>query len=215
MSDEQQHSTLPVIALVSGPWGSGTSALCAMLNALGVHAQGPFFETNDPLTPACFEMLAFNKLVNRLVHEPTLQRKQPSDVIKQELISFRNEYFSDITNQQAEIQLLKTPASSALLPDLAQIFRLKHVIVLRDFESIERSRLRRKWPEYLGKAGAEIIYRQLVDFTARSNTPTLFVRHRHIVTPNSCEKLTTTLARFFSINPDEQQYKAALKSVAR
>lgn len=215
MQNEHQPSALPAIVLVSGPWGSGTSALCAMLHGLGVHAQGPFFQTNDPLTPACFEMLAFNKLVNRLVHEPTLQRKQPSDAIKQELSAFCNEHFTNRPGQPIKVQLLKTPASSALLPELIQVFSLKHIIVLRDFESIERSRLRRKWPEYLGKVGAEIIYNQLVDFTARNDTPTLFVRHREIIEPKSCEHLLSRISQFISLKPTEQQRQSALKAVSR
>ena len=90
---KNREQGLPPIALVCGPWGSGTSSLCSLLNALGVHAQGPFFQTNDPLTPACFEMLAFNKLVNQLVDETTLERKQSSQVIEERVAMFRDKHF--------------------------------------------------------------------------------------------------------------------------
>lgn len=209
------RSLLPPIALVCGPWGSGTSALCAVLDALGVHAKGPFFQTNDPLTPACFEMLAFNKLVNQLVDESTLECKRPSNVIKQQLISFRDQLFTNRGSKLSNIQLLKTPASSALLPELQKVFSLKLLICLRDFESIENSRQRRGWPEHLGKAGAERIYRQLLNFTACSDVPALFVRHRDLIEPERLRHLLINLSDFLVLKPTLQQRQRALKAVAR
>ena len=209
------RSALPPIALVCGPWGSGTSALCAVLNALGVHAEGPFFQTNDPLTPACFEMLAFNKLVNRLVDESTLECKHPSNVIKQQLLEFRDQHFTIQPNKCSAIQLLKTPACSALLPELQNIFSLRLLVCLRDFEAIEHSRQRRGWPEHLGQVGAERIYHQLLNFISSSDAPALFVRHRDLIKPEPLSNLIINLSDFLALKPTLQQRQLAIKVVTR
>ena len=205
----------PPIALVCGPWGSGTSALCALIHALGVNAKGPFFKTNDPRTPDCFEMLAFNKLVNKLVDEKTLEHKLSSHNIKDQLTAFRDDYFKSKRNESVQLELLKTPACSALLAELEQVFSLRLLICLRSREDIEQSRLRRGWPKHLGAAGAELIYQQILEFTANSDAPFLFIRHRQITNPQACRHLLTTLANFLSLRPTELQRQRALRSVAR
>jgi hypothetical protein len=209
----QQEQKNPQIALVCGPWGSGTSALCALVNALGVHAQGPFFQTNDPRTPACFEMLAFNRLVNQLVDETSLERKETPQVIEERLTMFRNQHFSREESSDNKLELLKTPASSALLPELQKVFSLRLLICLRELKAIEQSRQRRGWPPHLGKAGAERIYSQLIDFTASSDCPFLFVRQRDIIETKRCRRLFNRLTNFLQLQPSEEQFQRALKAV--
>ena len=212
---KNREQGLPPIALVCGPWGSGTSALCSLLNALGVHAQGPFFQTNDPLTPACFEMLAFNKLVNQLVDETTLERKQSSQVIEQRVAMFRDKHFFKGNNSANSLQLLKTPASSALLPELKKMFNLHLLICLRELKEIEQSRRRRLWPSHYGQTGAGRIYSQLIDFTASSDCPFLFVRQQDIVHPERCRTLLNHLSKFLELQPSKQQIQQALQAVSR
>lgn len=212
MHREQQ---LPPLALVCGPWGSGTSALCSLLNAIGVHAQGPFFQTNDPRTPACFEMLAFNKLVHQLVDERTLERKQSSRVIEERIAMFRDKHFSRENNSTKRLQLLKAPASSALLPELQKVFNLHLLICLREHKAIEQSRQRRGWPSHFGQAGADRIYSQLINFTAGSDCPVLFVRQRDIVQPARCRELLKRLSDFLELQPSAQQMHQALNAVKR
>ena len=210
-----QEQELPSIALICGPWGSGTSALCALVHALGVHAQGPFFQTNDPRTPACFEMLTFNRLVNQRVDETTLERKETSQVIQARLTTFRDQHFSKNENSAKRLELLKTPASSALLPELQKVFSLHLLICLRERKAIEASRKRRRWPAHLGKAGAERIYSQIIDFTASSDCPALFIRQRDIIETKRCRPLINRLASFLQLQPSEQQRQRALQAVAR
>ena len=212
MHREQQ---LPPLALVCGPWGSGTSALCSLLNAIGVHAQGPFYQTNDPRTPSCFEMLAFNNLVNQLVDEKTLKRRHSSQFILDQLITFRDQHLIQQGNLKNQLQLLKTPASSALLPELQQVFSLQLLICLREFKEIEQTRQRRGWPPHLGQSGAEQIYKQLLNFTASSNSPFLFVRYRDMMDQEHRQQLLSRVSQFLSINPSKQQQQHALKAVTR
>ena len=209
------QTSKPPIALVCGPWGSGTSALCAMIHALGVNAKGPFFKTNDPLTPDCFEMLAFNKLVNKLVDEKTLERKLASRNIQDLITAFCGQYFKTSHHEPVQLQLLKTPACSALLAELDQVFSLRLLVCLRSRKEIEESRLRRGWPKHLGSAGAELIYQQILEFIANSDVPSLFVRHRQITNPQACRQLLSTLANFLSLKPTKLQQQRALRSVAR
>ena len=215
VTEAHQDQRHPTISLICGPWGSGTSALCALVNAIGVHAQGPFFQTNDPRTPACFEMLAFNRLVNQLVDETTLERKGTSQGIQERLTTFRDQHFRREGSIDNKLELLKTPASSALLPELQKVFSLRLLICLRELKAIEDSRQRRGWPAHLGKAGAERIYSQLIDFTASSDCPFLFVRQRDIIEPKRCRRLLNRLASFLQLQPSEEQFQRALKAVTR
>ena len=160
-------------------------------------------------------MLAFNKLVNLLVDERTLERKLSSKNTQDQLTAFRNQHFQTKHNEAAQLELLKTPACSALLAELEQVFSLRLLICLRSREDIEQSRLRRGWPKHLGAAGAELIYQQILEFTANSDAPFLFIRHRQITNPQACRHLLTTLANFLSLRPTELQHQRALRSVAR
>ena len=203
------------ILLVCGPWGSGTSAICALLNAIGIHAQGPFFKTNDPLTPHSYEMAAFQQLITNLVDEATLTRKHSSQIIHKQLIAFNALAFQGEHSNSHKLQLLKSPASCAILPELSSIYPLKLLICLRDFDSIEASRQRRGWPEHFGKAGAEIIYQQLLDFTAKSDVPFRFIRHRDISDAERCLASLKSLANWLQLRPTSKQYQQALDAVSR
>ena len=203
------------IILVSGPWGSGTSAMCALLNAIGVHAQGPFFKTNDPLTSHSYEMAAFQQLITNLVDETTLTRKRSSQDIQKQLIAFNALDLQSEHSNPHKLQLLKSPASCAILPELSGIYSLKLLICLRDLDSIEASRQRRGWPAHFGKAGAEIIYQQLLDFTAKSDVPFRLIRHRDISNAQRCLVLLKSLANWLQLRPTSKQYQQALDAVSR
>lgn len=199
------------LVLVCGPWGSGTSACCSILSEIGVNTPGPFFQVRDPLTPNCYEMNAFRNVVLNLVDEMTLKLLRPNSEIEKVLQAFQLEHFPS----SETLSLLKCPASSALLPYMHSIFSLKTIIVLRDAESIERSRVRRNWPAQYGSIGASKIYAQLLDSISTIDLPYLFVRHRDIINPQRCFKLVDVLARYLSLNPSSIQRRLAVQSISR
>ena len=205
----------PSIALVCGPWGSGTSAVCTLINALGIHAQGPFYKTGDPLTPVSFEMDSFNILVRELVDETTLLRKAPIRTIREKLITFSNHFISSGRDSNCAIQLLKTPACSALLDELNNVFSLKLLICMRDLESIEQSRLRRRWPRHLGRIGAGKIYVQVQSFINTNKIDFIHINHEEVVDPLKCKLLIPRLSNFLAIEPSPIQIETALKAVTR
>jgi hypothetical protein len=205
----------PSIALVCGPWGSGTSAVCTLINALGIHAQGPFYRTGDPLTPASFEMDSFNILVRQLVDETTLLRKEPIRTIREKLMTFSNRFISSDRDSNSAIQLLKTPACSALLDELNNVFSLKLLICMRDLESIEQSRLRRGWSRHLGRTGAEKIYAQTQSFIKTNKINFIHIGYEEVIDPLKCKLLIPRLSKFLEVEPSPVQIETALKAVTR
>lgn len=210
----KEKAEKPTIALVCGPWGSGTSALCKLINTLGVHAKGPFYRTGDQRTPDSFEMSTFNALVRELVDETTLQRKESVSTVREKLITFSNRFLYSDKDCNSAIQLLKTPACSALLHELDNVFSLRVLICLRDLESIEQSRLRRGWPEHLGKSGAIKIYDQIHDFAKDNKSIINYVHYKDMIIPEHCELLIPTLCDFLGLSPSTFQIKSAIKAVS-
>jgi len=214
-SDEiKKHK--PAITLVCGAWGSGTSALCAIINALGVYAGKNFYRTGDPRTPNSFELSSFNTLVQELVDETTLQKKQTSQITLDKIQSFSQQLlFQRKDLNSPTIQLLKTPACSAILGELNEVFSIKLIVCLRDLDSIEQSRLRRGWDKHLGRSGGEKIYSQINSFISKTNLPYIKVHYNDVKNEYRCKELIKTLSDFLGIAPSLEQTKNALKSVAR
>ena len=210
IADAQEKATPQEIALVCGPWGSGTTALCKVISMLGINTPGPYFQTNDPRTPNSFEMLEFNQLVNRCVNENDLTRKVSTQEILNHLGSFaktQNLYPRD------EISALKTPASSAILDELDQYFNLRLIICLRNYDLIEASRKRRGWPEQYGIQGAKIIYSQINEYIASNETPFLFIRHSDLTHHLRVRHTVEKIIEFLNLSPSPEAINNAVASV--
>ena len=88
-------------------------------------------------------------------------------------------------------------------------------VSLKEFKDIEQTRQRRGWPPHLGQSGAERIYKQLLNFTASSNSPFLFIRYRDMMDQEHRQQLLSRVSQFLSINSSKQQQQRALKAVTR
>ena len=198
------------IALISGPWGSGTTAVCEVLSKLGVQIPGPHFRTNDPRTPNSYETLAFNQLIHSCVNEQELARKaSPEEVVS------KLRHFSERINtkESSDKIALKTPASSVIINELAETFKLSLIICLRDYSEIECSRARRGWPAHFGSEGAKKIYAQINEFIARTNTPFLFVRYSELTNQETIRQTVNEIIRFLNIHPTTESIDNAIASI--
>lgn len=207
---------LPLV-LVCGPWSSGTSAMAGFLAKAGLPAPGPYVAVNDPRTPLTFEMLAFRDLLRGLASEQTLQRTRGSAEIVQAL-----QAFADGPLRQARLAagvpaeqpvLLKHALPALLLPELAQVFDLKVIGVLRPLEQIEATRQRRRWGSSFGRAGAQVVYQALFKQLIEGSFPFRLVRYGDLqVNP---ARVLEELAGFCGLSLTPETRAAALSHVDR
>jgi hypothetical protein len=191
------------LILVCGAWGGGTSAVAGMVSRLGAQGLGPYVALREPQTPLTYESTAFRELVLQYASEETLALKQGAE--EDALIHLRalrgwieeNRFGRYDPNVPL---FFKYPLSALLIPQICAVFDTRLVYVVRSLEHVERSRLRRNWPAYRGRVGAEVIYRVMDDFARRHSQP--------ILTLNFAELLATPaehareLARFGGLIPD-------------
>ena len=207
---KRQAKPLQRIALISGPWGSGTTALCQLTAKLGINTPGPYFQTNDPRTQNSYEMLEFNRLITKCVEEETLTKKLPDTEIQKLITAFSQRQELESENK---LTALKTPACSALLHELSEPFNLQLIICLRDYTEIEASRVRRGWPAHFGMEGARKIYAHLNEFIANTNTPFLFVRHSDLTDQSTIRQTVNEIIRFLNIHPTTESIDNAIASI--
>ena len=208
---QQIHSTNhQKIALISGPWGSGTTAVCEVVSKLGIQIPGPHFRINDPQTPNSYETLTFNRLIHSCVNEQDLSRKAPPKEVISRLTQFSERMN---TKEGGDMIALKTPASSVIINELAETFELSLIICLRDYSDIESSRARRGWPAHFGSEGAKKIYAQINEFIARTNTPFLFVRYSDLTSQATIRKTVNEIIRFLNIHPSNESIDNAIASI--
>ena len=208
--NNKQTKHLQQIVLISGPWGSGTTALCKLIARLEINTPGPYFQTNDPRTRSSYEMLEFNRLINKCVDEKTLTKKLSDTEIENLIASFSERKELEPANR---LTALKTPASSAILNEFSEHFSPRLIICLRDYEAIEASRIRRGWPAHFGVEGAKKIYSQLNEFIANTDTPFLFVRYSDLTDQSTVRQTVGEIIRFLDIHPPTQCIDSAIASI--
>jgi hypothetical protein len=208
---ETEHPR-PELILVSGPWGSGTTAVTAMLKALGIQAPGPYFMTNDPRTPTSLEMTSFRDLTRSLIDEATLSRRANPDQIRKAINDFSQELAQTHPLQTDKPLLLKLPIAALMLDEISQAFRTKLVVCLRNLESIEASRIRRGWPTSMGRPGAEILYGAIfTHIINHANTKAHLIHYEKAI--NSPEREARLLASFCRLEPTMSQLDQAVAAI--
>ena len=206
------------LVLVCGPWSSGTSAVAGMLANAGLPAPGPYVAVNDPRTPATYEMKAFQATLQALASEETMKLKASPDEIVQALRKFRDGPLRDAlaaTGSQAAHQpvMLKHALTSLMLPQLAEVFDLRLIAVVRPVEAIEATRLRRQWRANLGAAGARIVYREVFGHIVRAATPFMVVRYSDVLAQPGPS--LDAMAAFCGVTVDAASRAKALAFVSR
>lgn len=204
------------VLLVSGPWGSGTTAVAGLLARLGVVSFGPYFESNDPRTRITYEFLPFREVVRRHVSVRTLIRhNSTADEVERDFRALRRrieaqEFGPYKPNASAPV-LFKSPPSAFLLPEISKVFDLRLVLVRRSLEQIEQSRLRRGWAPQFGKLGAEVIYRQIASAIDSCAFPCTAIEYDDLL--NAPMNAAQRLAESAQIEPEPDQVDAAVRFV--
>ncbi len=173
------------LIFIAGAWGSGTTALTGALDALGLPTFGPHVALRDPHTPNSFELAPFRDLVLTYVDEtrgcirPTrAARIVPAlQAFALDLSAGKYGPWPDDANRRA---LIKVPAASLLLPQLAEVFNLTVVMVQRPLAQIEASRKRRDWPAHFGAEGAARLYEHAFADLREAGLSCLTVSHRDL-----------------------------------
>ena len=214
------HASSPALAeirmplvLVVGPWSSGTSAVAGALARAGLQAPGPHVRINDPRTPETTEMLAFQQVLRELASEQTLTMQTSREEAFIRLKRFRDQHLSGMAQPAQPPLMLKHALAALFLPELANLFDLRVVGVLRPHVQIEQTRLRRGWHAGLGRQGAEGIYQALFGYLCESRTPFHLVRFQDLQ-----EKPGQTLRElygFCGLQPTSDQHDSAMAFVSR
>jgi hypothetical protein len=166
------------IILVLGAPGGGTSATAAVLAGLGVPVPGPYEQNDDPLTPCSYESSTFTHIIQRAVNEHTLEYTDGyQGRLTQELHDLKNEVTRSRLvrwkRDQPRRVAFKRPMAAFCLPELIEIFEPTVIVVRRPLEDVERTRLRRAWPNGHGPERAPAILHMALYTLGRYNWPFL------------------------------------------
>ncbi|MEO8300172.1 MAG: hypothetical protein ABI608_00185 [Rhizomicrobium sp.] len=204
------------LVLVCGAWGGGTSAVAGVVAKLGAQGFGPYHHTNESRTPVSFEFLVFRDIVLRFVSEKTLELKPGAAegapaVLRRFHREIGRQKYGFYDRDGTIPVLFKYPLSALLIPQICEVFDTRLVYVMRSLEDIERTRLRRNWPDQYGRHGAEVIYRALHDFERLSSHPIHILRYADFLTAPAAH--ARDLARFAGLEPTPALLAFAADSV--
>ena len=151
---------------VCGPWGSGTSAVCGVLLRLGCIGIEPLWQIDDPKTPNTYESRIFREIILRVTSEINLRLKEDmAATVNSELINMKEQIckaiFGNAPNRLIPPIMMKHPMSAFMMRQIYEVLGAKFVFVHRDTADIEKTRVRRNWPRFMGAEGAEMIYSSL------------------------------------------------------
>ena len=203
------------LVLVSGPWGSGTSAVTGALKHLGIRTPKPYFViTDDPRTPITYENRQFRETVLEVAEEHTLRKKKSSSCIKDSLHRFRESIKTELNLTDESQILLKLPLSAIILDEISEVFQTRLIVCLRPIAEIERSRQRRKWPAHFGAIGARIIYAKLIEHIAnKEDSEYAMIRYKELL--GNPDKELQRLAKFLALSPSNDSFEKSLLSLRR
>jgi len=214
-SEAEGPGTRISLVLVCGPWSSGTSAVAGLLARAGLQAPGPYVKVNDPRTSDTYEMKAFQAVLRTLASEQTLTRLADAKGSMATLRRFRDGLLrsSVDTVSSSPPVMLKHGLAALFLSELAELFDLRIVSVLRPLSDIENTRRRRKWKPSFGRMGAEVIYRATFDHLINSKTPFYMVRYEQLVSHPEAEM--NGLFEFCGVAPTPADRASALEFISR
>jgi len=207
----------PKLALVCGPWGSGSSAVAGLLLDLGVMGIGPHYPTYDPKTPNSYESIPFKNIIEQNVHGPTLTPKPGAhDAVRSGLLDLRQrieaQEFGPYDANAPGYVVLKNQASVLFLSQLCEVFDTKLIYVMRPLKDIELTRLRRLWPPLTGAIGATIIYRHMSDALSRYSDRILMLNYGALL--ESPASRIQDIVRFLGIDPGQQALDQGAEFIA-
>jgi hypothetical protein len=182
---------------VFGPYGSGTTAVTGVLMRLGGRTSGSLSKTNDPRTPTSLEDMGFKEMLHQLINEDNLSyRPEITELsVLETLNKFRMALWQDSQKdpENSYPYILKQPMACILVTQIAKVFNpTKIVYVTRPLPDIEKSRIRRKWPEAFGAKGAHYLYQFLMGSVVDFATKPVWIHYSEL--ENHAESVVDKLA---------------------
>lgn len=196
--------------VVLGAFGSGTSGVTQALSILGCHTCPPHFKTNDPRTPNAYEPISLKRIILRDFDERNQQftgmdRTSVPSILKAWLISEQARSDKPVA--------VKAPHLCFYVPEIVAVWNPLFILVERSLDDIEKSRLRRRWPSYLGAEGARVAYR-----TARHALKVLeqeFLTVSYTELTRDSEGTMERIIAWTGLSPAEEARARAVESVSR
>jgi hypothetical protein len=187
------------LALICGPWCSGTTAVAGLLERLGAIGFGPYLQINDPKRPNSYEFIPFRDTLHAFISLRTLSPVPNSEQgLESRLRMLRtrmeNQEFGAYDPGSRRPIFLKHPLSALVIPQICGVFETKLIYVLRPLTDIETTRKRRRWPPQYGKPAAETIYGNMFRILVDRTYPTMILRYPELL--RSPEKVAKELVQF-------------------
>ena len=144
----------------------------------GGHSCPPHFQTNDQRTPTAYENKDYVDALHKFIDTDSKESlfTQKGD-IKKFLEFFEQWFTSQVTisrNIGKQFLILKHPLQIFVLDQIEPYFEPKYIVLTRSLEKIERTRVRRNWPEVFGKKGASILYSEINTYFEKKNKNLFF-----------------------------------------
>ena len=193
-----------------GAFGSGTSAVTGALELLGCHTCPPHVRTNDPRTPNAFEPVSLRNIIisdfdeSRMQYTRTDRRSMPS-ILKAWLINERAR-----TNKPLAVTM---PHLCFYVPEIVAMWNPVFILIERSLEDIEKSRLRRNWPPYLGAAGASVAYKTAHHALSVLEQNFLTVSYTELT--GDSERAMERIIAWTGLSPADEARARAIESVTR
>lgn len=159
----------PKVIHVLASWSSGSSAISGFLHANGAYMFPPFWIAIDEKSPATYESVMFRKILTDSIQEETLEFKMRENQLKGQLTSWLTKEIETAKQNSHNIFALKHPLSVLILQELCELTDPIFVVVTRPLANIEKTRVRRNWHNVYGRAGAEVVYRNIYSFLQENN----------------------------------------------
>lgn len=169
--------------MVCGTWGGGTSTVAGLLHHLGLQTDGDYFMTNDVRTQNSFESIKFRELIQQILSEETLDYIIDKESAVPMLEKYRDNILcSDLYQNNPQRPLfLKYPLASLLMVEIAEVFDVQFIYVVRKLKDIERTNERRRWSKSLGLHAAQKIYSYMFSTLINFDMRILLIRYDDLV----------------------------------
>lgn len=187
-------------------WGTGSTAVTGYMDKLGAYSCPPHFHTNDEKTPNSFEPLELRNLLNGYISELDFKVKKDSKLFEKPFSTWiKNQNKIAYENKHTHL-VLKHPLLIFFLPTILKYCDASIIYVIRNLDSVERTRNRRGWPANLGREGAMKIHNIIYDLSFKLQKPILQLPYESFISNN---KSRLELINFTGLRPSKAQIMKA------
>jgi hypothetical protein len=187
-------------------WSTGSTSVSGFLNHCGAYSCPPYFMTNDNNTPNSYESLEYKKALSECIDEVTLKQHGNIEKFKSFFQPWIEEQMMLAKKNEKKFIVLKHPLQIFLLSTIQLIIDPILIVITRPYENIEKTRIRRGWPEIYGQKGAHIIYNYVYGYLHANSYPYFVVPFEKFRKDDNLQK---QLLNFCEIRPKDDDINKA------